>query len=98
MQRLKVLLADDHAPIAAHLRAVLEPEFEVVATVGDGQALVNAAETLQPDVIVTDISMPGLDGMEAAGEILRKNSAARILFLTVHNDPALVRRGMMIGG
>jgi DNA-binding NarL/FixJ family response regulator len=98
MTRMRVLLADDHAPVAAHLRAVLEPEFDVVATVGDGGALVQAAESLDPDVIVTDISMPVLDGMEAAGEILRKNPGARIVFLTVHNDPALVRRGLTIGG
>ena len=65
----------------------MEREFDVVATVGDGNALVAAAETLAPDVIVTDIAMPGLNGIAAAAEILRRNSAARIVFVTVHNRP-----------
>jgi DNA-binding NarL/FixJ family response regulator len=98
MSRARVLLADDHALIAERLRMVLEPEFEVVATVGDGGALVAAAERLAPDVIVTDISMPVLDGLEAASEILRRDPGARIVFLTIHNDPALVQRGLTIGG
>ena len=63
----------------------MEREFDVVATVGDGNALVAAAETLAPDVIVTDIAMPGLNGITAAAEILRSNPAARIVFVTVYN-------------
>ena len=62
-----------------------------MATVGDGNALIAAAETLAPDVIVTDIAMPGLNGMTAAAEILRSNPAARIVFVTVYNDPVLVQ-------
>ena len=60
-------------------------------------ALVAAAETLAPDVIVTDIAMPGLNGIAAAAEILRRNSAARIVFVTVHNDPELVKKGLATG-
>ena len=67
-----------------------------MATVGDGNALVAAAETLAPDVIVTDIAMPGLNGIAAAAEILRSNSDARIVFVTVHNDPELVKKGWQL--
>ena len=68
-------LIDDHQEVIEYLREVVEREFEVIATVGDGNALVAAAETLAPDVIVTDIAMPGLNGIAAAGQILRKDPA-----------------------
>jgi DNA-binding NarL/FixJ family response regulator len=97
MKRVRVLLAEDHAGVAEQLRGVLELEFEVVAIVGDGPGLVAAAEALRPDVIVTDIAMPGLDGIAAARAIRRADPGARIVFVTVHNDPALVRRGLAAG-
>jgi DNA-binding NarL/FixJ family response regulator len=93
----RVLLADDHPAVAEDLRAVLEPEFDVIATVGDGYGLVAAADTLTPDVIVTDIAMPGLDGMAAAGEILLRNPRARIVFVTVHNDAEMVQKALATG-
>jgi DNA-binding NarL/FixJ family response regulator len=96
-KRTRVLLADDHPAVAEDLRAVLEPEFDVIATVGDGHALLVAAETLTPDVIVTDISMPGLDGIEAAGEILQRNPRARIVFVTVHKDAEIVQKALATG-
>lgn len=95
--RARIILADDHPEVVTELRAVLEQEFDVVATVGDGNALVAAAERLAPDVIVTDIAMPGLNGIAAAGEILRRNSAARIVFVTVHKDPEIVQKGLAAG-
>ena len=95
--RVRVLLADDHPEVIKDLRALVEPEFEVIATVGDGNALVAAAETLAPDVIVTDIAMPGLNGIAAAGEILRRNSAARIVFVTVHKEREMVQKGLATG-
>ena len=96
-QRARVLLADDHLAVAEGLHAILEPEFDVIATVGDGHALVAAAATLTPDVIVTDIAMPGLDGIAAAGEILRMHPTTRIVFVTVHNDAALLQKGLATG-
>ena len=72
-KRVRVLLADDHPMVAKELCALLQLEFDVIATVGDGDALLAAAEALAPDVIVTDIAMPGLDGIAAASEILRRN-------------------------
>jgi DNA-binding NarL/FixJ family response regulator len=97
MTRARVLLADDHAENTDLLCRLLQPEFEVIASVRDGQALVNAAEALSPDVIVTDISMPGLDGIAAAVVILRRNPAARIVFVTVHRDVLLMERGLATG-
>jgi DNA-binding NarL/FixJ family response regulator len=95
--RARIILADDHPEVVEDLRALLEPEFDVVVTVGDGNALVAAAETLAPDVVVTDISMPGLNGISAADRILRSNPATRVVFVTVHNHPALVEKGLAIG-
>jgi DNA-binding NarL/FixJ family response regulator len=93
----RVLLADDHPAVAEDLRAVLELEFDVIATVSDGYGLLAAANTLTPDVIVTDIAMPGLDGMAAAGEILQRNPCARIVFVTVHNDAEMVQKALATG-
>jgi DNA-binding NarL/FixJ family response regulator len=96
-QRVRVLVADDHLAVVEGLRALLEPGFDVIATVSDGNALVAAATTLIPDIIVTDITMPGLDGIAAAGEILRRHPRARIVFVTVHNSAALVQTGLATG-
>jgi DNA-binding NarL/FixJ family response regulator len=65
--------------------------------VGDGQSLISAADTFQPDVIVTDISMPHLNGIEAARLIIQKNPASRIILLTVHKDSALLEQGLSAG-
>ena len=97
MTRKRVLLADDHAATVQLWRALIEPEFEVVGTVSDGEALVDAAEQLAPDVIVTDIVMPRMSGIAAAGAILRRHPAARIVFVTVHADRTMLRRGLAAG-
>ena len=76
---------------------LLEPEFDVVGAVGDGQALISAADTFQPDVIVTDISMPRMNGIEAARLIIQKNPTSRIILMTVHNDFTLVEQGFSAG-
>ena len=96
-RRPRVLLADDHRAVVKDLCAVLEREFDVVATVEDGAALVATFDALAPDVVVTDITMPGLDGIAAAGEILRKNPAARIVFVTVHDEAEMVEKGLAMG-
>ena len=97
MGQPRLLLADDHRETAELLSELLEPEFEVIAQVQDGLALVDAVERLAPDVIVSDISMPGLDGIAAAAVILRKNPGARIVLVTVHADPILAERGFATG-
>lgn len=92
------MLADDQAAILAVLAKLLQTEFDVVATVGDGPALVDAVARVSPDAIVTDISMPFLDGIEAAREILCRNPSARVVFVTVHTDDLVMQRGWAVGG
>lgn len=95
--RPRVLLADDHAETAQQLRKLLESDFDVVELVEDGRALVSAAARLMPDVIVADISMPELDGIDATALLRRSNPQARIVLVTVHAEPMLVQRGLAAG-
>jgi len=97
MRRPTVLLADDHAETAQQLRELLESQFDVVALVEDGRALVSSAARLLPDAIVADISMPGLDGIEASVLIRRSDPDARIVLVTVHSESVLVERGLAAG-
>ena len=97
MAQPRLLLADDHPETAELLSELLQADFDVVGRVEDGVALVSAVERLAPDVIVSDISMPHLDGISAASMILRKNPAARIVLVTVHSDPVLAERGLSAG-
>ena len=97
VSRIRLLLADDHLETADQLRQLLQPEFEVVAHVTDGRTLVKYAERLSPDVIVSDISMPDVDGITATAAILRRNPDARIVLVSVHGDPSLVTRGLETG-
>jgi DNA-binding NarL/FixJ family response regulator len=97
MSQPRLLLADDHLEIAAVLRDLLQPEFDVIAQVQDGYALLSAVDRLSPDVIVSDISMPGLDGITAAAQIVSKHPAARIVFVTGVCDPFLMERGFEAG-
>ena len=98
MKRATVLLADDHAIVVEGLRRVLETEYEVIGVVEDGLALVEAAEKLSPDVIVADISMPLLNGIEAAREIRTANQRIKIVFLSMHPDVVYVSEALQAGG
>jgi DNA-binding NarL/FixJ family response regulator len=97
MSRTRVLLADDHAATIKQWRTLLEPQFDVVGAVSDGQALIEAAVQLQPDVIVTDIMMPSVNGIAAAEMIVCRHPASRIVFATVHADRSLLRKGLAAG-
>jgi len=97
MNRPRVLLAEDHAETAERLRRLLRVEFDVVEWVADGRTLVDAAKRLSPDAIVTDIAMPGLDGIEASTLIRRHDANARIVLVTVHAEPMLVEAGLLAG-
>ena len=94
----RVLLADDHAIVLEGLRRVLEPDFEIVGEVADGRALVAAAATLRPEIIVTDISMPLLNGIEAARQIRKINRRVKIIFLTMHPDVTYAAEALGAGG
>jgi DNA-binding NarL/FixJ family response regulator len=93
-----VLIADDHAFVLEGLVNLLKDRFEVVAAVGDGNQLVDNATRLRPDVIVTDISMPGLNGIEAFERLKAAGSEAKVIVLTLHADAelaaSLVRSGV----
>ena len=97
MKRLRVLLADDHRMFLAGLRRLLEPTFEVVDAVEDGRALIAAAAKWNPDVIVTDISMPLLNGVEAARALAAAGCRAQLIFLTMHGDALYVKQAMNAG-
>jgi DNA-binding NarL/FixJ family response regulator len=86
MRKPRILIADDHKIVAEGLKSLLEPQFELVAIVQDGNALVAAAEEHKADIIIVDISMPLLNGVEAARQIKKKDKRATIIFLTMHPD------------
>ena len=86
VKRPTILLADDHAIVVEGLRRVLRTDFDVVGTVEDGRALVAAAARLHPDVVVADISMPLLNGIEACRRIKKTGSQSKVIFLTMHLD------------
>jgi DNA-binding NarL/FixJ family response regulator len=97
MKRLRLILADDHSLVLAGFRALLEHEFDVVATAGDGRSLVAAARELHPDIVLLDISMPLLNGIDAARHIRRNSPDTRIIFLSMHSDLEYVREALAAG-
>jgi DNA-binding NarL/FixJ family response regulator len=98
MKRWKLLLADDHDIVIAGLRQVLDqPDMEVVGAVKDGRALLQAAEELKPDVIITDVTMPSLNGLDAARQIRKLDPKARIVFLTMHSDIGYAMEALALG-
>ena len=97
MSRSSILIADDHQILAEGIRGLVEPEFQVVGVVADGRELLAAAAELQPDVIVADITMPSLNGIDAAVKLREANVAAKVIFLTQHRDVAYARRAIEAG-
>jgi DNA-binding NarL/FixJ family response regulator len=97
MAKTRILLADDHKMILGGLRGLLEPEFELVGTVEDGKALVSEAVRLRPDVVVVDISMPKLNGIEAFREIRNVVPGIRAVFLTMHHDVTYAAKAFEVG-
>jgi DNA-binding NarL/FixJ family response regulator len=98
MKRLRILLADDHAVVIEGLRRILDrPEFEVVGVASDGRALLQAAVRLQPDVIITDVAMPLLNGIDAAREIHKQSPTPKIIFLTMHPEAVYATAALAAG-
>ncbi len=97
MSRPRILVADDHRIVAEGLRSLLEPEFELVEIVEDGRQLVDAAKRLAPDVIVADITMPQLNGLDAVEQLRQAGCQAKIVFLTMHKDATYAARALRSG-
>jgi len=97
MGKPRVLLADDHALILGAFEKLLAGECDIVGQVGDGRALVAAVETLNPDVVVLDISMPLLNGLEAGRQIKQKSRHVKLVYLTMNEDPDLAAEAFRAG-
>jgi len=93
----RVLIGDDHTLVVEGLRRILEPEFEVAGTANDGEALVREALRLQPDAIVINISLPLVDGLEAARRIKKRQPGVKIVFLTIHSNLGYLREAFRLG-
>jgi DNA-binding NarL/FixJ family response regulator len=96
-RRARVLLADDHAIVAEGLSTILKSRFDLVGTVGNGSALIDATRKLRPDVIVADIDMPVLSGLEALRRLKAARSDAKVIFLTMHADAQLATEAFRAG-
>jgi DNA-binding NarL/FixJ family response regulator len=97
MSRPRILLADDHTLVLEGLRKLLEKDFELVGTVEDGRTLVSVAQELEPDVVVLDISMPQLNGIDAARQIHKLVPHCKLIFLTMHTDPHYAQEAFQAG-
>ncbi|MFO1423505.1 MAG: response regulator transcription factor [Candidatus Competibacteraceae bacterium] len=97
LRRPRVLLADDHRLVAEGLRSLLAVEFEVVGMVEDGRALIEATRTLRPDVVVADITMPQLNGIDALASLRKDSPGIKVVFLTMHQEVAYARRALEAG-
>lgn len=97
MARARILLADDHKEMRERVVRLLGREFEILDPVEDGHALLEAASKLNPDVCLLDISMPIVNGIEAATRLKEKGATAKIIFLTIHEDPDFVQAALKTG-
>ena len=98
MRRPRILVADDHSIVLAGVRNVVEQDFELVGCVGDGKSLVEAALKLRPDLVILDIGMPVLNGIDAAKQIRKVWPEVKLLFLTMHANRMYLREAMRAGG
>lgn len=97
MNRARILLADDHVLILEGLRRMLEPHHDIVEAVGDGRSLADAALRCKPDLIILEVSLPFLSGVEAARQIRKRLPRVKLLFLTNHSNPAYLREALGAG-
>lgn len=97
MDRPRVLLADDHEEMRDRIKRHLEVEFDVVEAVENGRTLLDAAARLDPDICLLDISMPVLNGIETATKLKELGSTAKVLFLTIHEDPDFLQAALKTG-
>jgi DNA-binding NarL/FixJ family response regulator len=97
MKRIRILLADDHTLFCSLLRDLLEPEYEVVGTVSDGQELLKTALSLRPDLVVADIAMPSLNGLDAGRRLKQADPHVKLIYLTMNNNVEYARQALQAG-
>jgi len=97
MKRTSILVADDHSMMCAGLRKILEPEFEVIACVNDGLSLVKTALELKPDIVLVDVGMPLLNGLDAGRELRRLAPRIKLIFLTMLTDSEIAIQALRMG-
>ena len=97
MKRTKILIADDHTMVIDGLRGLLEPEYEVAGAVNDGRAVLSEVQKLKPDVVIIDISMPLLNGLDCTRQLREAGCTAKILILTMHPDATLAQEALAAG-
>jgi DNA-binding NarL/FixJ family response regulator len=97
MQRIRILLADDHVMISAAFRKLLEPQYEVIGSVEDGRSLLKTATELKPDVVLVDIGMPLLNGLDAARELKKQLPQVKLIFLTMNTDSDIAAEAFRAG-
>jgi DNA-binding NarL/FixJ family response regulator len=97
VDKIRVVLADDHREVIAKIRGVLGDEFEIIEAAENGNQAVIAVLELNPDIFVTDISMPVLNGLQAARRIQKANSRVKIIFLTIHEDRDFIAAAFSAG-
>lgn len=97
MTRVRVFLADDHEAVLRATAALLGSRFEVVGTATDGRSLIDGVLRLKPDLLIVDISMPILNGIEAVRQLKQGGSTAKVVFLTVHDDPDFAQAAIAVG-
>jgi DNA-binding NarL/FixJ family response regulator len=97
MRRLRILLADNHPQILTLLQTLLEPDYRVVGTAEDGQSLLAAAQALKPDLVLTDVDMPVLNGIDAVRELHKVLPDCRVIFHSSHSDPEIMAAAFEAG-
>ena len=97
MKRLRILLADDHSQVLTLLTKVLEPAFHVVGTAEDGQSLIAAAQALHPDIVLTDVDMPVLNGIEATRELRKVQPHCHVICHSAQDDPDVMAAAFAAG-
>ncbi len=95
--KFRIVLADDHKDLLQEIRALLTPDFEVVNSVSDGQALIDTVRDLKPDLVVSDIRMPGMSGIEACRRIIQEGLCSTAILLTMYNEAQLVKEALGAG-
>jgi DNA-binding NarL/FixJ family response regulator len=97
VSKVRIVLADDHREMVSIVRSTLGDDFEIVAAVDDGPSALDAVLTLDPDVLITDISMPVMDGLQLAGQLKKSHCRAKIIVLTMHQDSYFVAAALSLG-